>query len=471
VPVNRRSFVTLAAAAFLLVPGWSAAQDAAGRRPNVILFLADDLGFNGLRCYGSDLHETPNLDRLAAEGMRFTDAYSACTVCSPTRASVMTGKYPARLHLTDFISGQKRPYAKLRVPDWTMHLEHGEVTLAEALHAAGYATAHLGKWHLGNEPYYPEHQGFDVNVAGGPSPGGYFLPNRLPLPGAKKGDYLTDRLTDEAIGLIEQWQDRPFFLYFAFFVVHTPIQGKPDLVAHYEDKLKPGLMHHNPTYAAMAHSMDQGVGRIMEKLDALGLAKDTVIVFASDNGGLTDRMGQPTGFTDNAPLRRGKGSAYEGGVRVPLIVRWPGATQPGSVSPEPVATIDFYPTILDITEAAGDPAHNSEVDGRSLVPLLRGEAEQLDRDALYWHYPHYHAGADQEGPYGAVRARDWRLIEFYEDMRVELYNLRDDIGETRDLAGEEPRRVEELRGMLHSWRQSVGAQMPTPNPDYEPTRR
>lgn len=449
---------------------WASPHLQAADQPNFIFLLADDLGYNGLACYGSDFHETPNLDGLAQQGIRFTDAYAACTVCSPTRAAAMSGKYPARLHLTDWISGQHRPFAKLRIPDWTQHLPLQEVTVAGALRAAGYATAHIGKWHLGGPQFFPEKQGFDLNIGGnakGSPPGGYFLPNKLDLPGAKQGDYLTDRLTDEAIGVIERFRDRPFFLYFPYYTVHTPIQGRPDLVEKFSGKVRPDALHQNPEYAAMVHNLDQSVGRILETLERLELADNTYLIFTSDNGGLSQRFDQPTGITDNAPLRRGKGSAYEGGVRVPLIVRGPGVAV-GKECDEPVITIDYYPTLLAAAGAPGDPAHNRNVDGVSLLPLLRDPAQSLEREAIYWHYPHYHAGGDE--PYGAVRAGDWRLVEFYDNGAVELYNLREDLGETKNLAAAEPERARQLTEMLHAWRKSVDAQMPTPNPNYDPAK-
>ena len=445
------------------------------RPPNIIFLLADDLGWNGLGCYGSDLHPTPNLNRLAERGVRFTNAYSACTVCSPTRAAVLSGKYPARLHLTDWIRGQNRPRARLKIPDWTMHLEHREVTVAEAVGPAGYATAHIGKWHLGNNEHSPETQGFDVNIGGtaaGSPPGGYFLPNRLDLPGATEGDYLTDRLTDEALQLITDWKSRPFFIYLAYYTVHTPIQGKPELVEHYLNQLEraanpPTSVHINPTYAAMVHSLDESVGRITAKLNELDLFQNTVVIFTSDNGGLSHRMGKPTGITRNNPLRRGKGAAYEGGVRVPLIVAGQNVNHRRECA-QPVTSVDFYRTILELTAASGDAAHNRNVDGVSLVPLLRDETAELDRDSIFWHYPHYHAGGGS--PYGAVRRGDWKLIEFYEDQHVELYNLADDISEQCNLAAYRPDLADALRDRLHGWRADVGAQMPTSNPSFDPAQ-
>lgn len=448
----------------------AAAQEA--RRPNVVYLLADDLGWTGLGCFGSDLYETPNLDRLAAEGMRFTAAYSACTVCSPTRASVMTGMYPARLNLTDFIAGQNRPYARMNIPDWTKRLEHKYVTLAEALKAGGYRTAQVGKWHLaprGDEAdqYEPVDHGFDRQIGRPPGTKGYFLSPETQREAGLESNYLTDYFAKEAVKIIDQWQEEPFFLYMAYNVPHTPIQGREDLVAKFEQKIKPGLTHNNPTYAAMVASLDQSVGAILDALDERGLSQNTLVIFTSDNGGLTQRYGKHDRFTENKPLRRGKGSAYEGGVRVPRIMRWPRVTAPGSVCDEPVMTIDDYPTILEITGQAGDAEHNAQVDGQSLVPLLKDPTEEFDRN-LYWHYPHYHAGGDW--PYSAVRSGDWRLVESLEDGHLELYNLAEDPGETRNLKGRHGDRAARLQRSLHAWRDRVDAQMPTPNPNFDPQR-
>ena len=466
------------AMASIVAFGVAMAGEPAPAKPNLIFLLVDDLGWTDLGYCGSDLYQTPHVDRLSAAGMRFTNGYAACTVCSPTRAAAMTGMYPARLHVTDFIPGHPRPHAKLKLPDWTMRLEHRYVTLAEALRAGGYTTAQVGKWHLAprdpekrfveDEDYFAIKQGFDVQVAGTCHPGTYFYPYKKGgydarvADGAEAGQYLTDRLTDEALAIIEQNRDRPFFLYFAYFNVHTPVEGRADYVEQYAARVKPGMRHTNPAYAAMVRSVDDSVGRILAKLDELGIAERTAIVFTGDNGGL-DRDGNPT---ENKPLRDGKGSTYEGGVREPTIVKWPGVTRPGSASDEPVITIDYYPTLLEIAGAEGDPEHNAKVDGLSLVPLLKDPQAKLARKAVYWHYPHYHScGAT---PYGAVRAGDWKLIEFYEDMRVELYNLRDDIGESKDLAERAPEKRDQLRRMLHAWRDEVGAQMPAPNPQHDP---
>ena len=442
--------------------------DAPARPPNVILILVDDLGWTDLGFMGSDFYETPNIDRLANSGVRFMNAYAATTVCSPTRASVLTGKYPARLHVTDWIHGHARPWAKLRVPEWTEYLPLEEITLAEALRPLGYATASMGKWHLGDPPHYPKEQGFDINVAGyfRGQPPSYHAPYQIPtLEEGADGEYLTDRLAQEAAAFIEENQDRPFFLYLPFYTVHTPIQGKAEKIARYEAKaeaLGEGR-HRNPGYAAMIESLDEGVGHILDELDRLGLTEETLVLFTSDNGGLVLPLSDWGTITSNVPLREGKGSSYEGGVRVPLVIRWPGKAEPGREVAVPVISNDFVPTILEIVgapEAAG-------IDGESLVPLLAGSGS-LERDSLYWHYPHYHPGGAT--PYGAVRVGDFKLIEFYEDERVELYNLRDDPGESQDLAAELPEKTRELEERLENWRAQVGAQMPLGNPDYDPER-
>lgn len=441
-------------------------------KTNVVLILADDLGWTDLACYGSDLHETPHLDRLAREGMKFTQNYSACTVCSPTRAALMTGKYPARLHITDWIPGAMPDNPKLLVPDWTKFLPLEESTLADAFRAAGYATASIGKWHLGTEAYYPEKHGFDLNIAGTdkPQPPTYFAPWRIPtLSEGNDGDYLTDRLGEEAVKFIAHCGDKPFFLYLPHFAVHTPTQGRADLVAKYQAKLKPGLEHHNAAYAAMVESVDTAVGRVLAALEEFHLAQRTIVVFTSDNGGLITN-----GTTSNKPLRYGKASAYEGGVRVPLIVRWPGVTRPGSVSHTPVITMDLFPTLMEGcglgAPGGASPTGPAGRDGLSLLPLLRGTAA-LERTELFWHYPHHqHYQLGGATPYGAIRSGNFKLVEFFNDMHAELYDLTQDIGEGRDLAASQPGKAAELRARLHAWRDSVGAQMPVPNPAYDPAR-
>jgi len=442
-------------------------QTKAVERPNVVMLLADDLGWTGLGCFGSDYYETPHLDKLAESGIKFTAAYAACTVCSPTRASIMTGMYPARLRLTDFIAGQNRPFAKMKIPNWTKGLESHHTTLAELMQTHGYRTAHVGKWHLSGRGdlangTQPTDHGFDVTYSRPAGTKGYFL---------KKGSrsesgthYLTDVLTDKACQFIRESKSDPFFLYFAYNVPHTPIQGRQDLVEYFQSKTDPSAIHRNPTYAAMVASLDQSVGRLLTQLAEHDLVENTIIIFTSDNGGLTQRYGKHDGFTENLPLRRGKGSAYEGGVRVPAIVRWPGVTRPGQVCDEPIMTTDYFPTILEMTSME---VVDAGIDGRSLVPLLKNVNATLDRN-LYWHYPHYHAGGD--GPYSAVRSGKYRLIEFHEDRSVRLYDLENDIGEQTDLATVMSERAADLQRDLHRWRDSIQAQMPTLNASHDSQR-
>jgi arylsulfatase A-like enzyme len=433
------------------------------RPPNIVFFLIDDLGWTDLGCFGSDLYETPFIDNLASQGMKFTNAYSACTVCSPTRAALMTGKYPGRLHITDWIHGHKRANAKLAIPNWTEYLPREEFTIASALNEANYASASIGKWHLGNEKDgYPDKHGFDLNIAGYDKgqPPSYFSPYRIPtLKEGPAGEYLTDRLASEAERFIDENKSRSFFLYFPHYGVHTPLQAKKELVAKFQQKIKPGMRHTNATYAAMIASVDHAVGRVLGKLTELGLDEQTIVVFTSDNGGLMQS-------TTNVPLRAGKGSSYEGGVRVPAIVKWPGVTAPGSVCHEPIITPDFYRTLLEAAGARGNIEHNRNVDGVSLAPVLKVPNARLARDFIYWHYPHYHPGGAT--PYGAVRGREWKLIEFFEDMHVELYDFVHDPSETADLAKKMPEKAKELTDNLHAWRKAVGAQMPTLNPNYQP---
>lgn len=450
---------------------WAMVEPATSRgtppaRPlNVVLIVADDLGWTDLGCYGSDLYASPHIDGLARDGVRFTRNYSACTVCSPTRAALLTGKYPARLHVTDWIPGLPPDNPKLTVPEFIKHLPLEETTLAERLHELGYATASIGKWHLGGPEFYPERQGFDLNVAGNDQPQprpGYFAPYAIDtIKQGPKGEYITDRLGEEADKFIRAHADGPFFLYLPQFAVHTPIQGKQPLVEKYQAQVRDGMRHTNAAYAAMIDSMDQTIGRIRQTLDELKIADHTAIIFTSDNGGRI-----PT--SSNAPLRAGKGSCYEGGVRVPLIVYWPGATAQGVVCETPVITMDLFPTIMQMV---GHPlGADASVDGVSLVPLLQ-QSGQLAERPLFWHYPHYqHYQLEGTTPYGAIRRGDWRLVEFYDDHRTELYNLRDDVSEGHDLAAAEPAKLAELRDQLHAWLRGVGAQMPTPNPNYDPSK-
>ncbi len=465
--MRRREFLKCLGAGTASLSGGGLAA-AVSHPPNVVFILMDDLGWSDTTCYGSSFYETPNIDRLAAQGVRFTNAYAACPVCSPTRASIMTGKYPARLGITNYLPGkQPLPYAKLLAPESHQQLELEEVTIAEALKKGGYATGHIGKWHLGSAPYFPEHQGFDINIGGTSSgmPRSFFYPqwgDNPPIKG-RQGEYLTDRLTDEALGFIQTNKDRPFFLYLAHYAVHVPIEAKERLTRKYRDKLRPGQLQNDPVYAAMIDSMDESVGRIMKTLDDLKLSDNTIVFFTSDNGGLSAPEWKLKPVTSNAPLREGKGHVYEGGIREPLIVRGPGV-RPGVVD-IPVCSIDFYPTILNLTGVPDDPSHKP--DGISFAAILKDRAALPQRE-LYWHYPHY---SNQLGrPAGAVRQGDYKLIEFYEDGHRELYNLKDDIGETRDLAGRMPAKAAQLQKLLQGWRDSVGAKMPTPNPKYDPAR-
>jgi len=448
------------------------AANADGPQTNVVLILIDDLGWKDLGCYGSEYYRTPNIDRLASEGLRFTDGYAACNVCSPTRAAILTGKYPARLLLTQWLpSGRwNRTRNKMREGRYVSNLPLEEVTLAEALRDAGYRTGFMGKWHLGTETYYyPEHQGFDVNIAGRDygAPGSYFYPfqgswripttgqtlyKETPLPG-KSGDYLVDRLAEEAEGFIRATADKPFFLMLSHYAVHAPLQGKPGKVARYADVAK-NKRQGKPAYAAMVESVDDSVGRVLKTLRQLKLDDRTLVIFTSDNGGFAKA-------TDNSPLRANKGSNYEGGIRVPVIIKWPGKTKPGSVSHVPVISTDFYPTILAAAGLKLRP--HQHVDGRNLVPVLTGGS--LDRDAIYWHYPHYNQHP-QSFPSGVIRAGDWKLIEAFETGELSLYNLASDLGETNDLSVKQPAKVAELRAKLKAWRKHVGADPMRPNPEF-----
>jgi arylsulfatase A-like enzyme len=464
----------------------SAAVAASADRPNVVFFLVDDLGWRDLGCFGSTFYETPNADRLGREGMRFTNGYAACPVCSPTRASIMTGKYPARLATTDYF-GAAQPEAwgrntKLLPARYDDRLPLAEVTLAEAFKEAGYATFFAGKWHLGPEGFWPENQGFDINQggwsAGGPfGAGRYFSPYGNPrLKDGPVGEHLPDRLATETAKFIETHQDQPFLAYLSFYSVHTPLMARPDLKAKHEAKAK-SVRHDGPdwvpegtrqarqvqdhaVYGGMVEAMDSAVGKVLGALDRCGLADKTLVVFMADNGGLSTSEGSPT---SNVPLRGGKGWMYEGGIREPMLIKWPGVTAPGSTCDAPVVSTDFYPTLLEI--GGLPPGPQQHMDGVSLVPLLR-QSGGVQREALYWHYPHY--GNQGGAPGGAVRAGDWKLIEWYEDGKLELFNLKEDLGEHRDLADREPERVRQLHAKLQAWREAVGARMPAANPRYDP---
>ncbi|MEZ4699157.1 MAG: sulfatase [Rhodothermales bacterium] len=446
-------------------------RPAPQRPPNIVLIMIDDLGWMDLRVQGNPLLDTPVLDRLAAEGMRFTDAYAAAPVCSPTRAAVMTGLSPARLAITNHITGDQAqfqpPGATLRAAEMYNYLALDHVTIAERLREAGYANAFIGKWHLSGtndemdsvEPgRRPEFQGFDLNV-GGVSFGGppsYFDPYRNPaIADRRAGEYLTDRLANEAVAFMRSHQTQPFFVALWPYTVHWPMEAPAALVAKYT--ARPGFTDHgdgldaSQRYGAMIEAMDAAVGRVLAELDALGLAEETLVIFTSDNGAYG-------GVADLAPLRGAKGHLYEGGLRVPLIVRWPGKIPAGTVSPEPVVSMDFYPTIL---EAAGlAPAPDRPLDGESLLPILT-RSGPLRRDALFFHYPNYaFHGENRLG--GAVREGDYKLIEHYDDGSVELYRLSDDLGEQRDLSADMPEKAAALRSRLDAWLVASGARMPVP---------
>lgn len=443
---------------------------AAAERPNVVLIVVDDLGWADLGCYGSTFHRTPRLDRLAAGGRRFAQAYAACPVCSPTRVALMTGKHPARLHLTDWLPGRRdMPSQRLLRPRIRQELALEEVTIAEVLKEAGYATGHIGKWHLGGTGYGPTRQGFDLNIAGDArgSPASYFAPfgkgDRV-MPGladAPQGEYLTDRLTSEAIKIIESNRSRPFFLYLPHYAVHIPLAAKRELESTYTTwDGTPHGRQENPIYAAMLESVDQGVGRVIDKLSELGLEQRTIVIFTSDNGGLATREGPNTPSTNNSPLREGKGWLYEGGVRVPLIISWPGTIEPG-IDHTPVWSADLPVTVASLC----GQKFPAPVDGVDLADLLTGGTPLPPRQ-LYWHYPHYANQGSRPG--GAVREGDWKLIEFYDTQRRELFDLAHDVSEARNLAEEQPQLVARLAANLAEWRRQVDAQMPEPNPDYAP---
>jgi arylsulfatase A-like enzyme len=525
--MNRRSFLKT-----LGIGSASTALATTGKvqgktRPNIVFFLVDDLGWSDVGCYGSSFYETPNIDAFAKEGVRFTDAYAACHVCSPTRASILTGKYPARLNLTDWLTGRRDfPFQKLKNAVINQHLPEKEKTIAEALKAHGYTTAIFGKWHLGEEPSGPMAQGFDVQIPkwnkGWPNKG-YHAPFGLNGLADKEGQYLTDRLTDEALNFIDTNKDHPFFLFFSHFAVHDPIQGRADLVEKYRKKLKlmpkptglPYILEGNPDdehplsreelnrrltnksyagfgvlpdrtvkikqhqdnvqFAAMVESMDESLGRVRNKLNTLGLDEDTIVIFFSDNGGMSaanywdpNRDIDPAKLdeafaTSNLPLRGAKGWLYEGGIREPMIVKWPKKGKQGTVCHVPVISNDFYPSILEMAGLPLQPEQHR--DGVSFAPLLKGKKE-LQRKAIYWHFPHY-SNHGMQSPGGAVRAGDYKLLEYYENNTVQLFNLGEDPGEVHDLSQSQPERVAELQAMLRTWRSDVSAQMMPSNPKYE----
>jgi arylsulfatase A-like enzyme len=504
--MNRRSFIKSAAAvgSSAFVGGCFNKWAAKEKRPvNFLFILVDDLGWRDLGCYGSSFYETPNIDRLAAQGMKFTNAYAASPVCSPTRASIQSGKYPARMGINFILDdGLVSPIYKLRAPHCETEMKLSEVTFAEVLKKQGYKTFFAGKWHLGHEEkYYPQNQGYDVNIGGhkGGQPASYFYPYKsesmggyFNVPGLEDGydgKYLTDHLADKAIEFIEQNSDSSFLAFMSFYSVHTPLQGKPELVEKYRKKaaamgisgdeaaaIEPfacddyrtekientaavKLVQNHAVYAAMVESVDQNVGRLLESLKRSGIEDNTVVVFFSDNGGFSTHTHRPVKDlpTSNYPLRAGKGWLYEGGIREPLIVKWPGFVKQGSVCDVPVTSVDFYPTIIEAAEVESTP---QELDGVSLLPLLKG-SKKLDREAIYWHMPHYHSSG--VSPSGAVRCGDYKLIEYFEDGRIELFDLSSDQGEQHNIAETEPETAAKLKKMLVKWRQEINAAMPTVN--------
>ena len=460
---SRRDFLKAMGlgAAAMVVPGCVSASERISRRatkskPNIIFVLADDLGWAELGCYGNRFNETPNLDKLASEGMKFTDAYAAAPVCSPYRAALMTGQYPARVGITDYLR-----------PNATNHLSTEHLTIAEMLKRAGYATGIIGKWHLtgyanhGVKEFGPNVHGFDETIISenrGIGGGSYFHPYHFNkqikkrLPGR---EYLVDRCNLEAVEFIERHKDGPFFLYLSHYAVHTRLQGKAELVARYEKKPGAGkgnrARRNNPHLAAQLESIDEGVGMIMKKLDKLGLASKTVLIFTSDNGG-------ESSVTSNAPLRGGKSTLYEGGIREPLIIRRPGVVKAGSVCDTPTGNVDFYPTFLQFAGYRADP--RQYLDGVSILPLLKNPRAKLGREELYWHYPlkkpHFLGGRSS----GAIRQGKWKLIEYFDKGEVELYNLAEDIGEKHNLAEKLPGKAAELQKRLTAWRRDVGLEVP-----------
>ena len=454
----------------LILPAAFANDGPSAGKPNIVLVVVDDLGWADLGCYGADLHRTPNIDRFAKTAVRFTDAYAAAPVCSPTRASIMTGQYPARLHMTVWreraLEGP-RVRSGFRTAASEPNLPRRNVTLAEALRKAGYFTAHIGKWHLGGADDYPEVHGFDLNIGASlwGAPPTFFYPYRGPfgrereyryvprLEWGSDGEYLTDRLTSEAIETIRRVRDRPFFLHLAYHTVHTPIEAKTAVVERFRRGLRKDLRHRNPAYAAMVASLDENFGRLLATSRELELDDSTAVILVSDNGGyINDYAGRPV--TNNHPLRSGKGSLYEGGVRVPLMIRAPGLSRAGAACSTPVITNDLYPTCLRLAEAIGTATR----DGLSLLPLLREPKMKLDRDALFFHYPHFYPTTT---PVSAVRAGEMKLLHFYVDGHDELYDLSTDLSEQRDLAESRPRQAKALRSRLQEWLDSVDARLPT----------
>jgi arylsulfatase A-like enzyme len=458
----------LASLAALIVAFGCASPLRAAEKPNVIFIMADDLGWTDLGCQGSKYYESPHIDRLAAGGLRFTSGYTCGPNCQPTRAALMSGQYGPRTGVytvgsIDRFKWQTRP---LRPVDNVQQLPLATVTVAQMMKQAGYATALFGKWHLGQDAkHHPAARGFDEAIV---TMGRHFNFATQPKVEYPDGTYLADFLTDQAVDYIRRTKDRPFFLCLHHFGVHSPFEAKADLIAKFQPK-PPSGGHRDPTYAAMITSVDESVGRVVQVLDDLKLSDKTLVIFTSDNGGVggyaREGIGGGGGITDNAPLRSGKGSLYEGGVRVPYIARWPGTIPEGTTTDIPVNSVDLFPTLLEL--AGGIAPKDQPLDGVSLVPTLTSGGEKAPvRDAVYWHFPGYLGSPGntwRTTPAGSVRIGDWKLLEFFEDGRLELYNLKDDLGEQKNLAAAMPEKAKELHAKLTAWRESVGAKMPTAN--------
>jgi arylsulfatase A-like enzyme len=496
--MKQKSIIKIGITALVPVTAFLIYGKAEKPKPNVIFILLDDYGYTDLGCYGSKFYETPNIDRLASEGVRFTDAYAACPVSSPTRAAIMTGRYPTNTGITDWIPGRQAsnsgsPGDKLLALPFNLNLSLEEITIAEMLKGNGYRTMISGKWHLGEDSVcWPENQGFDLN-RGGFSKGsptknskfnGYFSPYGNPrLKDGPKGEYLTDRLTDEAIKFIEGNGDKPFFVYLSYYAVHNPMQAKEEHIKKFEskaesmglskaqtftrerdwirkemsDNFKERIIQSNPVYAAMIYSVDENLGKLFSRLRELDIEKNTIIIFTSDNGGLSTSEGSPT---CNYPLKAGKGWLYEGGIRVPLLVKYPGKCKPGSLVKTPVSSIDYLPTIAEMT---GTEIKKSDPDGESFVKLFR--KDEMNERPIFWHYPHYSNQGVEPG--SAIRLGKYKLIDNFERDRQELYDLESDLSETKDISASNPVKTRELFNLLKEWRIKTNAKMMEPNPKWK----
>jgi len=495
--LNFKSAIGFGALALTPLTAVNNPEKSKNQKPNVIFILLDDFGYTDLGCYGSRYYETPNIDRLAREGVRFTNAYAACPVSSPTRASILTGKYPVNTGITDWIPGRQAtnsgsPSDKLIALPFRLQLDNSELTVAEHLRKNGYSTMISGKWHLGADPrYWPENQGFDINKGGynagqpnrSKTSNGYFSPYGNPrLEDGPEGEYLTDRQTDEAIKFIEKPGEKPFFVYLSYYAVHNPMQAKEHLVQKFtkktdslgltnadaytrekewiresmSDNYKERIIQSNPVYAAMISSVDENIGKLVARLRELGLDRNTVIIFTSDNGGLSTSEGSPT---CNSPLRAGKGWLYEGGIRVPLIIKYPGKIRPGSERKTPVSSIDYFSTIAELT---GSEDASVKTDGVSIMPLLK--RDRMKERPLFWHYPHYSNQGVEPG--SAVRLGKYKLIDNFEKGRLELYDLEKDLSETTDISASNPEKTKELFKLLEDWREKTNAKMMEPNPNW-----